>query len=316
MSKWVNITVLSILFVIIVLSVSIFQINDFEEENNLNDYDYHIVLISKENYLWNGIKEGVKEEAKKENVAVEILNSHSLSSDDEIKYFDMAVNSRVDGIIINGYKNEEFEIIANRADDFNIPVVFVNDEGVNRLSYVGVNNYLAGKLAINKIKSYLDEEEYNIAIVLDNDKMVQNGIRLEGILSEINNNKNMNNIVNIFPKSSKVEIYSEVKKMIRNNPEINLIVATTGMSSEVVAQVVVDLNMVGKIKIVAFDDYPKTIRYINKGVILFTIDVDANKIGLKAVEAIIKSINGEFVEDAYYMKLKVIDSEGKISEEK
>ncbi|BEP28913.1 sugar ABC transporter substrate-binding protein [Helicovermis profundi] len=310
MSRWFNIVLFSIIFVILVISVSTFHINEFEINDDLSSYNHHFVLISKssDSLIWKDIINGAKYSSKKNDVALEILVNNTLNIENELEYFDMAVKSNVDGIIINGYEDKNIIPITNEAAKRGIPVVFINNESYKgqRLAYVGVNNYSAGEIAIKKLSMY-NNAYMKIGLLMEDKETVQNGIRLQGMMNSIKNNPNLEKIDIAVAKNSKVEIYNKVKDMIKKYPDINAIVATSSLQGEVIGQVLVDLNIVGEIKVVAFDDYPETLRYIRKGVIQATIDVDGFKIGQTSVDAIIKKINGKFVDDAYYMPLKVID---------
>jgi ribose transport system substrate-binding protein len=73
--------------------------------------------------------------------------------------------------------------------------------------------------------------------------------------------------------------------MLRGHPELNAILCSSARDTVGAAQVLIDLNKVGRILIVGADETKDIRRYIDKGVVAASIVRDSNRIGEEAVKA-------------------------------
>jgi len=299
-------------FMIILISVLMNYQNITQSTVNSDEqnYTYHFVFIGRDanNPLWATIREGVEDAADSYKVAVEYYFSNEETPDDEIDYLRMSVNARVDGIVINGYEEEAVREITSRAWELDIPVVFINDEshtGV-RTSYIGVNNYEAGRRAIRELEKHR-QGELKIGILLDAQKNAQESIRFQSMIEEIRKNEFMEFAIEESAKDARADVYNAVKSMLVDNPEINAIIGTRSYHGGVIGEVLVDLGIVGDILVIGFDDLDDTMRYIDKDVIAATLDIDTYNMGYYSIRSLVKYKDNQFVDDVYYMPIKVID---------
>lgn len=310
MKKFIPIFLIAMFLGIFIYSIGISDFDYKLKYENLDDFEHHFVIIGKEiaRKNWNDIYNGAKNSANENSIALEFLVNESVNDKKEIEFFDMAIDAKVDGIIINGYDSEEMVLISEKASRNNIPVIFINDESKlsKRTSYIGVNNYIAGQMAVSLLSKYGDGK-LNIGVVMEKKDTIQNDIRHESIVVAIKDKPNFKWKSTIYSVDSKIQLYNDIKNMLINNPDINAIIGTSSLHGEVIGEVLVDLNLVGKITVIAFGDYPLTLRYIQNEVIDASINVDGELIGRNAIESLIKYCNNEFVEDVNYIPLEVID---------
>lgn len=311
--KFILILSSSVLFCVITAFVFIWNMNsdqatDYEKVDANIESHYVLIGQDKKNPMWQKILEGAQEAADERNVALEYYCPEMQDISKEIRYFDMSVEANVDGIIINGYEDERFKEISRKASDRGIPVVFINEEGHqgDRISYIGPNNYLAGVKSVDEIRKCAIESP-KVAILVGNESIVQNGIRLSSIRQEISKYEDIEVVSINKIANSRISLFTDIKAMLRANPEINVIVGTHVYHGEYIGQVLVDLNRVGKVKVIAFDDSEETVRYIAKGVIESTLDVDNYAVGYKSVEVLKDNQHGNFVRDVYHMDLTVMN---------
>lgn len=310
MKKFIPIFLIAIFLGIFIYSIGISDFDYKLKYEKLDDFEHHFVIIGKEiaRKNWNDIYNGAKNSAYENSVALELLVNESVNDKKEIEFFDMSADAKVDGIIINGYDSEEMVLISEKASRNNIPVIFINDESKlsKRTAYIGVNNYIAGQMAVSLLSKY-GEDKLNIGVVMEKKDTIQNDIRHESIVVAIKDKPNFKWKSTIYSVDSKIQLYNDIKNMLINNPDINAIIGTSSLHGEVIGEVLVDLNLVGKITVIAFGDYPLTLRYIQNEVIDASINVDGELIGKNAIESLIKYCNNEFVEDVNYIPLEVID---------
>ena len=112
-----------------------------------------IVLITQEldTPFWNKVGQGAKQQAKLENVELEVWGSYGNNEEDFLKKMEIAIHSKVDGIIVQGLDTDEFkELTKIKAAFYGIPVITVaNDVPVEeslRKTYVGSDQFGAGKM--------------------------------------------------------------------------------------------------------------------------------------------------------------------------
>ena len=73
--------------------------------------------------------------------------------------------------------------------------------------------------------------------------------------------------------------------MQRDHPALNAILCSSARDTVGAAQVLIDLNKVGKVIIVGADETQDIRRYIDKGVVTASIVRDSKRIGEEAVKA-------------------------------
>lgn len=123
------------------------QVGDEGGEDG-NGYRYHYVMIVEDSDMpfWKDVYESTREAARENNALVELMGK-SLSSTIEMEsLMDMAIASRVDGIILEYTGGHKIDERINDAGKAGIPVVTVLKDAsdTSRISFVGVNDYQLG----------------------------------------------------------------------------------------------------------------------------------------------------------------------------
>jgi len=71
--------------------------------------------------------------------------------------------------------------------------------------------------------------------------------------------------------------------MLRSNPEVNALFCSSSRDTMGAAQVVIDMNQVGRVLLIGADETPEIRRYLDKGIIAASIVRDSRRIGQEAV---------------------------------
>lgn len=151
---------------------------------------HHFVLIGEEmgHDYWRLVGEGAKKAESRYDVVVQYEGGPKRSNPDEqLKLFDMAIKSKVDGIIIQAL-NDEFTPMINKAVKKGIPVITIDTDAPEsmRSTYIGTDNYKAGQMAGQALIEDTDGKAI-IGIVtggMDKDNH-QHQLRLEGFKDTI-----------------------------------------------------------------------------------------------------------------------------------
>ena len=126
-----------------------------------HEYDSYYVLItdSPNTDFWQSVYQGAVAEAEKHNAYVELLGENLEQSYSKADLLNIAINSNVDGIIIEGDDDNDTVKLLLKAKEEGIPVVTVSDDNMEskRISYIGVSCYNLGKEYGEQLVKYVKE---------------------------------------------------------------------------------------------------------------------------------------------------------------
>ena len=89
-----------------------------------------------------------------------------------------------------------------------------------------------------------------------------------------------------YDDSNFLGIEDAVSSLIKNNSKLSTIVCTSEEDTLAVADILVDLNKVGY-NIIGYGDSPELLRYIERGVVFGTVDVDHEQMGYDTIRALV-----------------------------
>lgn len=275
------------------------KISSFQKRKQPPIYHFAIIVNNLDTPFWQTFKKGVLEAAEEYNVAVEINGVGGVEDIDEsIRYLDMAIASRVDGVITYVLKKEVFASYIDKAEDKGIPVITVESDaqGSARRCFVGTNDFELGKKA-GEMMATATKGKAKIAIILqsyvDDEYDVSNNLKIEGFKDVIKEYKNMEVIT---VKASNLGIFSAediTQDIITNYPEINAIFCTSSKDTIGATQVIIDFNKVGDITIIGYDDLPDILNYIEKEVVYGTVVRDPKTMGYESIRSLVDLKRGQ-----------------------
>lgn len=255
--------------------------------------EYHFVVIGQaDDNFWQSVREGCLAAAEEFNVVVEFNAPRLTNLEEQMEYLDIAIASRVDGIVTHVLDEEKFTPLIDKAVESGIPVITVEAEARNskRSAYVGANTFNLGREA-GKLVLEAKGENANIAVILsdhiDGAVNVPQSLRVTGTKDALEGMPGMT--VRTFSASAGYFSAEEVtRRILIEFPEIDTIICTSAKDTISVAQVVVDLNKVGQVTIIGYDDAPEILRYIEKGVIYGTVVANPYEIGYESIRSLIE----------------------------
>ena len=271
-----------------------------------------IVLIShiKTNPYWVNIKEGAERAAKERGAVIEFLGPTTASTEEGLKFFDMATSAKVSGIITYVQEEGKYKSKINSAMEKGVPVVTIDsdEEDSKRIAYVGTDNILAGQAAGAEMIKQIGTEG-KVAVVMGGKEVKNQKERVEGFRNYITSNSNLK-IVDI-DSSDAMLLESEIitrKILIRNDNNINALFCTSALDGIGAAKAVKDLNDKGKVKIICFDDLEETLSNIKNSVVSATIVQKSDQMGYKAVNIIMDKIEKKSNDSQkFLMDVKVVN---------
>ena len=228
--------ILGIVFVslcyLIFVSANIVFSNDLAlpKTNKKADSQYRLVLITRDmdTTFWNKVGRGASKQAVKEGASLEIWGSYSNNSEQFLKKLELAIHSKVDGIIIQGLDTDEFKELTKVKAAFNgIPIITVaNDvpmkESVRR-TYVGSNQFRAGGLIARQLLKDMGVKG-NVVLLSDSQQEYYQSERLKGINATLEMYPNIK-VLYAQTAESRDQVISTMRDQLNQMPDVNAFIA-------------------------------------------------------------------------------------------
>ena len=198
-----------------------------------------------------------------------------------------------------------------KANDKNIPIILI-DTDIDRqlldsdnaevLTYIGIDNYEAGKEIADKISQSLDKNS-EVAI-LDGSMDSFNGtIRSNGFEDEINE-KGMNVVARVSTSWSSEEGYTNTKLLLEAYPDTKAIFAVNNTVYEGVYKAIEESGKT--IKTATFDCNDLTDEALKNGTLICTYDQSGENAAKTLVDVLRKVEKGEKIDDVTISKGELI----------
>ena len=137
------------------------------------EYTNHYVMISEQadEPFWEAIYLGALDRGKEEDAYIEKFGSDLSVSYSIENLMEIAIASKVDGIILEPNGEEAVTELINKADQEGIPVITVlKDEPLSgRKSFVGINRYNQGQAYGEQILEVVKENKNHVIVLLNSD---------------------------------------------------------------------------------------------------------------------------------------------------
>jgi ribose transport system substrate-binding protein len=248
---------------------------------------YAAVLIGTEKEFMSQIQEGLDQQAETLNVAVETYQVDSIEKG--IEKIRMLMIAGVDGIITQGINDATFTNALQEAIDEAIPIVLVYTDTltVPRKAFVGVNPFemgsKSGVLWSQGGVTKGDVIHMTQSLSNEGDDQVSK-LQILGFKDYLEKRGHLNKV--IIEKTQPTVLSAEgllAERLLTAGDAVGSVVCTTLSDTLGVAQVVIDLNKVGKIKIIGAGFNGQVAEFIDKGIIYGTLFRDSVKMGEKAL---------------------------------
>ncbi|MFT3984068.1 MAG: substrate-binding domain-containing protein [Lachnospiraceae bacterium] len=316
--------------------------NSLPDEEQYNEYERQYVLITKDidDTFWDSVYKEMKDTGDLTGAYVERLGrnlSMEYSKNDLLR---IAIDSHVDGIILEADESDETTSLINKADAEGIPVVTILHDcmGTTRKSYVGISNYNLGseygKLIISAVEDMrvrrrdeaADAYQENGAVTAEAEP-VQVLILMDKNSTDTSQNIIYTAIQEALEKrgfgKSQVEVDTaaisndgafgseeSIRDIFQNReyqPEV--IVCLNELNTTSVYQTVVDQNKVGQIIIIGYYDSDTILRAVERNAIYATITVNTTQMGSYCVEALNEYLDTGHVSDYFSVDFTLINAD-------
>jgi ribose transport system substrate-binding protein len=277
---------------------------------------YHLALIPQEidNDYWRLVQKGAREAERKHEVTLEYTGPNQTDIEEHIQYIEMAIASKVDGILTQGLNEAEFTPVINEAIEKGIPVITVDTDAPDseRITYIGTDNYHAGYLAGQALIEDTNGEAV-VGIITGSLDASHMQLRVEGFTDAVENEPGID-IVAVEPSNiTRIQAEERASKIIEEHPDITAFFGTSALDGIGIVEAVERAGLMDDMYMIGFDTLPETIELIKEGKIDATVVQEPYEIGFLAVEKMVDVMNGGDVDRYYYTDTRVIGREDVLS---
>ena len=274
-----------------VLSVhSIIALSRFTGEDSAREpAQYHFALfLPQESYgFFRSVVTGAREAAEEFNSAISVHPVGNESLDLEMARF-----SGIDGAILYpSIEERDARRILEQLKDQGISVVLIEHalSDDSPWPFVGTNSFDIGR-RIGELIASEGDERLQAAIVYSEKSP---GIYTEkdlvglGITSALDKRLDAPlsvRVTNLNPLDAEELTY----RILRGEPEITTIVYTDARDTLAATQVLIDMNLVGAVRMIGFGAEPGILDYVEKGILAATVVTNPRRIGYGAVEMLVE----------------------------
>lgn len=257
---------------------------------------YSALFIGNEADFIDSIKKGIEQEADRMNVAIEFHVVPDVDQATEI--INLLVRAGVDGIITQGVNNPEFLESLQSVAEAKIPLVLMYTDlsAAERNAFVGTNPFDMGlKAADLLIES--NPQTGKVVFISQSSELVNDNptskMHILGFLDGIESKVPSESVLMKQSQSTMLSAEGLVSELFISEKDIVAIVCTNETDTIGVAQVVIDLNRVGKTAIIGTGLTKEIVDYIDKGIVYGTLYRNPKQIGVTAMSTLLNLPDGE-----------------------
>src|SRR5215469_14146077 len=220
---------------------------------------------------WRSAEAGFLESAKALGVKAELIGPPGYQPHAELIMFRQVLEQNPAGICLSAARPEIFQTEIAQAIARGIPVICVDADvpGSKRILYIGTDNVKAGRESLRRIAALLSDKG-NIAVITIQG---QNNLddRVEGVADALKNFPALKLTKILDDKGDARSAFDQVSELLQKKEKIDGIICLEATGGSGAAEALHRLSMEGKLPIVAFDDDPETLDWIERGAIAATI---------------------------------------------
>ena len=265
---------------------------------------YAYIAEDPDSQLSNRIYKEITEYAKENGCYVEMTGQNLSTTYSKADRINIAISSKVDGIILEGDNSEEtIELIA-KAESAGIPVVTVlsDCEGSARKGFIGLNQYTLGTEYGNALTE-ISTTNYPLSVLIlkssSSDDFIIQAIQkpLTGRFVALSSQE-IDTSSQFTSEENIMKTLDELGKM----PDV--IICLNDKITESAIQCIVDKNLVGKTRILGYYDSETIRKAIEKGSVYASFTIDTKTLAMQSVNALNEYNEMGFTSD--YSSVQVI----------
>ena len=276
-----------------------------------------LVVITQEldTPFWLKFKQGADRSAAANGASLEMWGTYSSDRIEFLKKIEIAIASKVDGIIVQGLDTPEFTNLTKiKAAGSGIPIITVaNDVPMQeslRRTYVGSDHREAGRLIARQLVRQMGASGKVVLMTSDEEEDYQSQ-RLGGILQVLKPYPGIETI-NVTSGDSRDAIVKAVDNILNNRTDAKAFIAVSAAHAGIIIQQIERRSRVEPYYIYSFDDNPETMTLLKQNKLDALITQSPERMGELSVELMVDWLSGKTVPlrpDGYFTDIRVLKAE-------
>ena len=235
--------------------------------------DEHYVFVATNINLpyWRSAEAGFLEAAKALGVRAELIGPPGYQPHAELLAFRQVLEQNPAGICLSAARPEIFQTEIDQAIARGITVICVDADvpGSKRVLYIGTDNVKAGRESLRRMAAFLSNKGSIAVITIQGQRNLDD--RVTGVVDELNYFPDLKVTKILDDKGNARSTFDQVSELMQQKEKIDGIICLEATGGSGAAEALHALNMEGKLPIVAFDDDPETLDWIERGAVVATI---------------------------------------------
>lgn len=278
---------------------------------------YAFVVDDLQDSFYQAVYEGAKETGEAMNVYVEFMGKELSVDYSKEQLLDIAIDAKVDGIILEGDESESLNQRIEKATEQGIPVVTIGRDSTYsvRKSYIGVSNYTLGREYGKQIAQMATKKKQKVVILMSSDSntsqhIINSSIREVLEESKINKDELFDIESVLIPDDTVFEAEESIRDLfVKIEVLPDIIVCLNELYTTCATQAVIDYNKVGTVEIIGYFTNDTILNAIEEEVVRSTIDIDTKQMGVYCVEALTEYKETGYVNEYMSVDLTMVTSE-------
>lgn len=228
---------------------------------------------------------------------------------DQKRMLEELINQQVDGVAVSPINSEnQVDILTQVAESTNMITQDSDAPNVARLAYIGMDNYLAGRMCGQLVKEAIPDGG-NVMIFVGRLGQLNADLRRQGVIDELldrSEDSSRRDPTGEVLKGKKYTVLdtrtdnfdfanakAQAEDAIVKYPELNCMVGLFGYNPPNILEALAGAGKLGEIQVVAFDEDVPTLQAIKDGTCAGTIVQDPFNYGYRSVEMLSKLARGD-----------------------
>jgi ribose transport system substrate-binding protein len=220
---------------------------------------------------WREAEAGFLDAAKMLGVKAELIGPTTYDPDAEVGMFRKVVEQQPAGICVSAARPEVFQAEINKAVLLGIPVICVDADvpDSKRALYIGTDNVKAGRESLKRMAALLSGRGSIVVITIPGQHNLDD--RVAGVADGLKNFPALKLTKILDDKGDARNAFDQVSQLIQKKEKVDGIICLEATGGSGAADALHRFSMEGKLSMVAFDNDPETLDWIERGAITATI---------------------------------------------
>ncbi len=220
---------------------------------------------------WREAEAGFLDAAKMLGVNAELIGPTTYDPDAEVGMFRKVVEQQPAGICVSAARPEVFQAEINKAVLLGIPVICVDADvpDSKRALYIGTDNVKAGRESLKRMAALLSGRGSIVVITIPGQHNLDD--RVAGVADGLKNFPALKLTKILDDKGDARNAFDQVSQLIQKKEKVDGIICLEATGGSGAADALHRFSMEGKLSMVAFDNDPETLDWIERGAITATI---------------------------------------------